>query len=94
MKRLVKGYMDSKIFRCNKCGICCTKLNMSSIYDELDNGIGICKYFDISTKLCSIYEKRPEKCNVIAMYRYFEKMMTFDEYIKVNEDCCKRLKEM
>ena len=86
--------MKNKIFNCDKCGICCTKLNLSDVYIDLDNGSGVCKYFDTATKLCSIYENRPEKCNVIEMYRYFEKTMTFEEYIIRNEESCRKLKEM
>lgn len=86
--------MKDRIFHCDRCGICCTKLKLSNIYSELDSGNGICKFFDMSTKLCTIYENRPEICDVKAMYKYFKNMMTFNEYILSNERCCKRLKEM
>lgn len=82
------------MFNCDKCGICCTKLNLSDLYSELDDGRGTCIYFDKLTKLCSIYENRPEKCNISVMYRYFEKLMTFEQYITMNEESCRRLKEM
>ena len=61
---------------------------------ELDNGTGTCRYFDTSTKLCLIYENRPEKCNIIAVYGYFKKVMTFEQYIRMNEESCKKLKEL
>lgn len=86
--------MENKVFKCEKCGICCTKLNLSDAYADLDDGTGVCKYFDTQTRLCTIYVNRPEKCDVIAMYKYFEKITTFEQYIKMNEENCKRLRGM
>jgi Fe-S-cluster containining protein len=94
LKGPVNRWVNNKIFNCDKCGICCTKLNLSDIYADLDTGNGVCKYFDVLTKLCSIYENRPDRCNIIVMYKYFEQSMTFKEYIEMNEQGCQKLKEM
>lgn len=55
------------MFYCDCCGLCCMNLSKSEIYSDLDRGDGICKYFDMDSKLCTIYEERPEKCNVDKM---------------------------
>ena len=80
-------------FPCSKCGLCCRNLNASSIYDDLHSGDGICKYLDQVTNLCTIYETRPLKCNIIASYIYFESSMSFDDYIKINIEACNKLKK-
>lgn len=31
-----------KDFECDKCGLCCMNLNKSSLYDDLNDGTGVC----------------------------------------------------
>lgn len=82
------------MFKCDCCGLCCMNLNMSEIYNDLNRGDGICKYFDIDTKLCTIYATRPEKCNVDRTYeKYFKEKISLDQYYELNYEACKRLKE-
>lgn len=82
------------MFKCTKCGLCCQNLNMSKYYDDLHDGNGVCKYFDKKNNLCSIYFRRPIKCNVDLMYeKYFKKVMTKKEFYKYNYKICKLLKE-
>lgn len=84
---------DNKSFACDRCGCCCMQLDLSEIYHDLDRGDGVCKYFDTETKLCSIYEKRPIKCNVDQMYHlFFEKKMTKEEFYEINHRACIELK--
>ena len=79
------------MFKCDKCGKCCRKLNKSDIYKELHNGDGICKYLD--GNLCSIYLNRPLLCRVDECYElYFKESMTRDEYEKFNYEVCSILK--
>lgn len=80
------------VFKCDKCGLCCQNLNLNSLYDDLNDGTGTCKYYDKVTRLCKIYQNRPEKCNVTRMYRYFKNVMTYEEYIQKNIEVCKTLK--
>lgn len=69
-------------------------ITMSPIYCDLDRGDGICKYFNFNTKLCNIYNYRPDKCNIDKMYElYFKGIMTREEYYKLNYNACKKLKE-
>ena len=81
-------------FICDCCGLCCMNLNMSKLYDDLDRGDGVCKYLDINSKLCTIYDIRPEKCNVDKFYkRYFQCKMNIEEYYKLNYDTCNFFKQ-
>jgi hypothetical protein len=83
------------MFKCDKCGLCCMNVGISSIYEGLDRGDGICKHFDDITGLCCIYENRPLLCNVDETYNmYFKNQMTREEYYKRNYEVCKNLKIM
>lgn len=69
-------------------------LDQSDIYKDLDRGDGICVYFDEATKLCSIYNSRPLKCNVDETYNLFYKSrISLEEYYQQNYEACKKLKE-
>ena len=78
---------------CDKCGLCCQSIKGHELYKDLDDGTGICKYFDKTTNLCNIYYHRPEKCNVEAMYKYFADKLTFNEWINLNIISCQELKQ-
>ena len=82
------------MFECNKCGLCCKHVNKSEIYSELDRGDGICKFFDVHTHLCEIYNNRPLVCNIDKMYdTYFSSQMTLEEYYKLNYESCEILRK-
>ncbi|MFR4520222.1 MAG: YkgJ family cysteine cluster protein [Fusobacterium sp.] len=82
------------MFKCDKCGLCCQNLKLSSIYKVLDRGDGICLFYDESTKLCTIYEKRSVICNVDEVYKlYFFNKMEKSEYYKLNYEVCNQLKK-
>ncbi|MDQ0480263.1 Fe-S-cluster containining protein [Hathewaya limosa] len=69
-------------------------LRMSPLYSDLDRGDGVCRYFNCNIKLCSIYENRPEKCNVDKTYeRYYKETMSKEQYYKLNYEACERLKK-
>lgn len=80
-------------FYCDKCGLCCEHLPQIELYADLDDGSGMCKFFDKDTRLCTIYEIRPVKCNVERAYEWFRCTMSYDEYIQKNLEACIRLKE-
>ena len=81
------------MFKCDCCGLCCMNLKMSDLYVDLDRGDGICKFFDVRTKLCAVYKERPDKCNVDTMYEeFYKKVMSLEEYYKLNYQVCKFLK--
>lgn len=82
-----------RMFKCDKCGLCCMNVDKSKIYAELDRGDGICRYFDIKTKLCTIYDERPILCNIDKAYEtFFKNSMSLEEYYKLNYESCKILK--
>lgn len=82
------------MFKCDCCGLCCMNLKKCQIYADLDRGDGICKYFNINSKLCTIYGERPEKCNVDKTYeRFFKDKMTLEEYYQLNYKACIELKK-
>ena len=81
------------MFKCDKCGQCCRNLDMSSIYGELHNGDGICKYLD--GNLCGIYSTRPILCRVDESYElYFKNIMARDKYEELNYEVCIMLKKI
>lgn len=80
------------MFVCDKCGCCCRNLDKSELYRSLDRGDGICKY--LVDNLCSIYETRPDICNIEKGYDlFFKEFMTKEEYYSLNIQACKILKE-
>lgn len=79
-------------FKCNKCGECCRNLHQSEIYEFLHDGDGICRY--LKNNICTIYDNRPELCNIALCYeKYFNGVYTKEEYIALNEEGCKALWE-
>lgn len=81
------------MFKCDKCGLCCTQLSGLSIYSELDRGDGVCKFFDEETSLCTIYKNRPLLCNVDQAYeRYFRDKLSREEYYQLNHEACRQIK--
>lgn len=77
------------MFHCEKCGLCCMHIGKVSLYEGLDRGDGVCRYFEDSTHLCSIYADRPVICNVDKMYElYFKDSMSAGDYYRMNEESC------
>lgn len=69
-------------------------LKKSELYSDLDRGDGICKYFDTDSKLCIIYDERPDKCNVDKTYeKLFKDKMTIEQYYQMNYVACDALKK-
>jgi len=79
------------MFKCDRCGQCCRNLHKSSIYDDLHNGDGICRF--LKGNECSIYETRPLVCRVDESYDvFFKDTLSYEEYIQLNYESCKILK--
>ncbi len=82
------------MFKCDCCGVCCMNLYMSTLYSDLDRGDGICQHFDTNTLLCSVYDSRPDICNVDKTYeRYYKDKLSREQYYELNYKVCKLLKE-
>lgn len=68
-------------------------LKMFELYSDLDRGYGVCRYFDVISKKCSIYKNRPDKFNVDKTYEKFYKNAIFiEKYYELNYEACNRLK--
>ena len=79
-------------FHCDKCGLCCRLLKDVPQLAAFDRGDGVCKY--LQGNLCSIYENRPDICNVEKMYPAFASVMSRKEYEEAMVASCARIKEM
>lgn len=81
------------MFKCDCCGCCCRNLDKSNLYADLDRGDGTCKY--LIGNLCSIYSERPLFCRIDDCYeQFFKKDMDLNEYYRLNEIECKKLKKL
>lgn len=81
------------MFKCDKCSLCCSHLDRSIIYADLDRGDGVCKY--LKGNLCSIYENRPLLCRVDESYEmFFLDKMTREEFYELNYRSCMELKKL
>lgn len=80
-------------FDCTKCGACCSHLEaFGGLYADLDNGNGVCRYYDPLTHLCTCYETRPLKCRVDDSYeQLFKHQMSYEEFIKLTKQGCAQL---
>ncbi len=82
------------MFQCKKCGSCCSNVNLSPLYADLDRGDGKCRYFDDKLRLCKIYLNRPLKCNVDETYNaYFRDKMSRSDFYKLNYEACIKLQQ-
>lgn len=78
-------------FQCDKCGICCKLLKGIPQLAAFDRGDGVCIH--LKDNLCSIYESRPDICNVEKMYVFFKEQMSEEEYLQLMSNSCKVLKQ-
>lgn len=82
------------MFECSKCGICCRNIDKIPELSEFHNGDGVCIYLN-RNNLCSIYENRPDICNVEKMYQLkYKDIMSWDEYEKMNMEGCRILRKL
>ncbi len=81
------------MYECKKCGACCRHLSLSNLYRDLDRGDGVCKY--LNENLCSIYEVRPLLCRIDDSYvAYFNNFMSKEDYYRLNNEICNKLKKL
>lgn len=85
--------MSKPHFICTKCGACCMQLELfGPMYQHLDRGDGVCMHFDVKTRLCKIYDKRPLICRVEEGYSIFFKEISYEEYLAKTYAGCEILK--
>ena len=78
-------------FECDQCGICCKLLKGIPQLAAFDRGDGVCIH--LRDNLCTIYESRPDICNVEKMYVFFKNQMTEEEYLSLMAASCRELKK-
>lgn len=84
--------MPSEHFKCDCCGLCCRSLKKVPALASFDRGDGVCIHLR-ADNLCSIYDHRPEICNVELMYeKYFSQHYSKEEFFKINAEQCKKIK--
>lgn len=83
---------EKKEFYCNKCGVCCKNVGITERSEFLDRGDHVCKYYDEKTKLCTIYDFRPDICRTDKEYKNFKNNYTWDEYLELCYIGCERLR--
>ena len=79
-------------FRCDKCGLCCHLLKDVPQLAAFDRGDGVCRF--LQGNLCSIYDKRPDICNVERMYPFFSSVMSRGEYDEAMTAACVKIKDI
>lgn len=88
------GRIWVKEFVCLRCGACCRQLPLfQGMYDALDRGDGVCRHFDLRTRLCKIYDHRPKICDVRNSYAFFKEIMSFEAYLHYTALGCGFLRE-
>ena len=81
------------MFVCTQCGLCCKNIDKVPDLKDFDLGNGVCKYLN-EYNLCTIYESRPDICNVEKMYELkFKDIMSREEYEFLNNEGCRILKD-
>lgn len=79
-------------FPCSRCGACCRRAGKSGFMP--DRGDGACVHLT-QDNLCSIYETRPELCNMERMWEKRNRELDLEArgitklgYFKVNSEVC------
>ncbi len=81
-------------FPCDKCGLCCKRLDLIEEMKEYDRGDGVCMYLT-KDNLCSIYDNRPTICNTKLYYlMHYRKQMSWEEFVKESKKGCKALQDI
>lgn len=82
------------IFPCNQCGQCCRNVYLAEVTNHLDRGDGACRHYDDQSKLCSIYETRPDICRVELQYdRNYSSQYSWTQFVELNQQVCQALTE-
>ena len=82
------------MFICEKCGRCCRNIDKIPELSSYHTGDGVCIYLT-DENLCSIYNMRPDICNIDRMYeKVYQYVVSREEYDKINMQGCKSLRQM
>ncbi len=79
-------------FECDKCGLCCRNVHLLPGYEFLNRGDGVCRYLTADNH-CSIYDHRPDVCNIDRLYESkVAGKMTREQFYELNYAVCNELK--
>ena len=79
------------MFPCERCGCCCRKIGEVFFAKHMAKPDGVCKYFDESKNLCTIYAERPIFCRVDELYeKNLSDKMTREEFYQLNKEVCRK----
>lgn len=82
------------MFPCTTCGLCCQNISLVKKLKDFDLGNGTCKYYDVINFKCTIYEERPDICNVEKMFALkYHKFFSRNEFYILNANICNELQE-
>ena len=80
-------------FPCDNCVLCCKHIELIKELEKFDSGNGSCKYLT-EDNICSIYDQRPDACDVKKMYEsIYKKKINEKEYIELTRGECKQIKQ-
>ncbi len=81
-----------RAFPCTQCGKCCTNVDLAPETALLDRGDGVCRFLDTNTKLCGIYESRPDICRIDLQFRRnYSQQFSWEQFIELNLQVCETL---
>lgn len=79
-------------FLCNQCGLCCQNVHLAAETHFLDRGDGTCRHYDDTSKLCLVYNSRPDICRVDLQYKlHYVRIYSWDEFVTLNVQVCQQL---
>ncbi len=71
-------------FPCTSCGLCCKNITGIIELVGFDAGNGVCKFLDLETNLCKIYESRPLICRVDKAHKKLYSHIPLKEFYAKN----------
>ena len=80
------------MFPCTDCGVCCQNISNVIELKDFDMGNGVCCHYNIEHSHCSIYDCRPNICNIDKMFalKYY-KEFSKQGFYNVNVQTCNDL---
>jgi Fe-S-cluster containining protein len=82
-------------FPCNQCGACCRHVDRAIETQFLNRGDGICRHYQVETKLCTIYATRPLICQVERQYELnYQQLYSWQDFISLNREACLILEKL
>jgi Fe-S-cluster containining protein len=79
-------------FPCTGCGACCRSVRLSELTAALDRGDGVCRYLNDAQNTCTIYDTRPDICNIRRLYeQHFKSNISWSKFVDLNLIACEEL---